>query len=134
MPNKEKKTPIDFAIVQNAIQSMHLPDFSRATIREIVTVSHLIEQKTGEKFVHIIRAEEHSLRIQELERVPFQRIVARRDHHPGGKIELGHRECGQGRRRRPRHERDLKPRGGKDLGGFACKHIAVNASVIANND
>jgi aspartate/methionine/tyrosine aminotransferase len=53
MPNKEKKTPIDFAIVQNAIQSMHLPDFSRATIREIVTVSHLIEQKTGEKFVHM---------------------------------------------------------------------------------
>ncbi len=47
------KTPIDYKAVQESIESMHLPDFSKATIREIVTVSHLIEAKTGEKFVHM---------------------------------------------------------------------------------
>ena len=48
-----KQTPIDNKAVKEAIDSMHLPDFSKATIREIVTVSHLIEAKTGDKFVHM---------------------------------------------------------------------------------
>lgn len=48
-----KQTPINYTAVNEAIESMHLPDFNKATIREIVTVSHLIENKTGDRFVHM---------------------------------------------------------------------------------
>lgn len=48
-----KQTPINSQAVEQAVESMHLPDFNKATIREIVTVSHRIEDATGEKFVHM---------------------------------------------------------------------------------
>jgi aspartate/methionine/tyrosine aminotransferase len=48
-----RETPIDAKAVDEAIEALHLPDFSRATIREIVTVSHAIESATGQKFVHM---------------------------------------------------------------------------------
>ena len=47
------KTPIDAAAVDRAVESLNIPDFSRATIREIVTVSKMIEQATGSSFVHM---------------------------------------------------------------------------------
>jgi aspartate/methionine/tyrosine aminotransferase len=48
-----RQTPINAEAVEKAVNALHLPDFSHATIREIVTVSHAIEAATGEHFVHM---------------------------------------------------------------------------------
>ena len=48
-----RTTPINSKAVEEAIESLRLPDFSKATIREIVTVSQAIEAKTGDRFVHM---------------------------------------------------------------------------------
>lgn len=48
-----KNTPIDYHTVQQVIDSFGLPDFGKATIREIVAISHRIEQLTGTEFIHM---------------------------------------------------------------------------------
>ncbi len=50
---EKKQTPIDYESVKSVIDSFGLPDFGKATIREIVGISNKIEQLTGEKFVHL---------------------------------------------------------------------------------
>ena len=46
-------TPLDYQTVTEAIDSMHLGDFSGATIRDIATLSKVLEQKTGQSFIHL---------------------------------------------------------------------------------
>ncbi len=48
-----KHAPFDYNIVKDVIKSLHLSDFSKATIREIVTIANRIEHSSGEKFVHM---------------------------------------------------------------------------------
>lgn len=48
-----KNTPIDFKIAQEVIDSYHLPDFGKATIREVVAISNELEQRTGQEFIHM---------------------------------------------------------------------------------
>lgn len=47
------KTPIDFQIVNRAIQQSNLPDLGQATIREIVKIVNTIETESGEKFIRM---------------------------------------------------------------------------------
>ncbi|MFI3266465.1 MAG: pyridoxal phosphate-dependent aminotransferase [Rikenellaceae bacterium] len=48
-----KNTPIDFNLVTAAIDSLALPDFSKATIREIVTVAKRVEADLPDSFIHM---------------------------------------------------------------------------------
>lgn len=48
-----KNTPIDYCTAQQVIDSFGLPDFGKATIREVVAVSHRIEKLTGTEFIHM---------------------------------------------------------------------------------
>lgn len=48
-----KNTPIDFSIVEQAIKDSGLPNVGKATIREIVRLINVIEEKTGEKYVRM---------------------------------------------------------------------------------
>ena len=47
------KTPIDYNIVKSVIDSFNLPDFGKATIREIVGITNKIESLTGEKYIRM---------------------------------------------------------------------------------
>jgi len=47
------KTPIDFQIVNRAIQQSNIPDLGLATIREIVKIVNVIEAESGEKFIRM---------------------------------------------------------------------------------
>ncbi len=47
-----KNTPIDYQAVKSVIDSFNLPNFGRATIREIVAITAQIEAQTGKRFVH----------------------------------------------------------------------------------
>ena len=47
------KTPIDYDIVKSVIDSFNLPDFGKATIREIVAITNKIEALTGQRFVRM---------------------------------------------------------------------------------
>ena len=44
---------IDKSIVKSVIEEMHLPDFNKATIREIVAIANKVESLTGEKYVRM---------------------------------------------------------------------------------
>ena len=44
---------IDKNVVKSVIDGMHLPDFSKATIREICTIANKVEALTGEKYVRM---------------------------------------------------------------------------------
>jgi len=44
---------IDKKVVQSVIDGMHLPNFSKATIREICTIANKVEAQTGEKYVRM---------------------------------------------------------------------------------
>lgn len=46
-------TAIDKNVVSNVIEGMHLPDISRATIREIVSIANQVEAQTGAKYVRM---------------------------------------------------------------------------------
>lgn len=46
-------TPLDYQTVTEVIESMQLGDFSGATIRDIATLAKLLEQKTGQPFIHL---------------------------------------------------------------------------------
>ncbi len=48
-----RNTPIDFNLVTKAIDSLALPDFSKATIREIVTVAKRVEVDLPDSFIHM---------------------------------------------------------------------------------
>ena len=41
-------TPLDYDIVTEAINEMDLGDFSEATIRDIQSLSRLLEERTGQ--------------------------------------------------------------------------------------
>ena len=48
-----KETPIDYATAQEVIGQYHLPDFGKATIREVVAISSELENRTGTEFIHM---------------------------------------------------------------------------------
>ncbi len=48
-----KNTPIDPTIVKAVIDSYNLPEFGKATIREVLDMANQIEQQTGEKFIRM---------------------------------------------------------------------------------
>jgi aspartate/methionine/tyrosine aminotransferase len=48
-----KATPFDHTVVEAVIERYHLPDFSRATIREMVGMANDIEQRTGKKMARM---------------------------------------------------------------------------------
>jgi len=48
-----KETPYNYDIVESIIQSFKIPDFSKATIREIVGIANEIEQQTGKKMARM---------------------------------------------------------------------------------
>jgi aspartate/methionine/tyrosine aminotransferase len=48
-----RKTPIDYQIVTDVINEVNLPDLGWATIREIVKIVNLIEERTKEKYIRM---------------------------------------------------------------------------------
>ena len=50
---KTISTPVNYAIAKQTVDSYGLPDFGRATIREVVAVSRQLEQATGVEFIHM---------------------------------------------------------------------------------
>lgn len=48
-----KNKPIDTQIADSIIEKFHLPDFGKATIREIVAISNQIEKQTNVEFIHM---------------------------------------------------------------------------------
>ena len=48
-----KNTPIDCQIADEVIASYHLPDFGKATIREVVAISNELERRTHKEFIHM---------------------------------------------------------------------------------
>lgn len=48
-----KNTPINYQIAEQVINEFGLPDFGKATIREIVAISNKIEKQTGTEFIHM---------------------------------------------------------------------------------
>ena len=48
-----KNTPIDYQVAEEVIVSYHLPDFGKATIREVVAISTELEQRTCKEFIHM---------------------------------------------------------------------------------
>jgi aspartate/methionine/tyrosine aminotransferase len=53
MDGMNRQTPVDYATARCVIDSYHLSDFGRATIREVVAIAGELEQKTGVEFVHM---------------------------------------------------------------------------------
>ena len=49
----ENNTPVNFEKAQAVIDSYQLPDFGKATIREVVAISTQLEQETGTEFIHM---------------------------------------------------------------------------------
>ena len=49
----KQQTPVDHTIAQSIIDSFHIPDFGKATIREVVAISNQIEKQTGVEFIHM---------------------------------------------------------------------------------
>jgi len=48
-----KDTPIDYSVVQTVIDKYNLPDFGKATIREVVDIANKIEKVTGKRFIRM---------------------------------------------------------------------------------
>lgn len=48
-----KETPINRKAVEEAISEMHLADFGKATIREVVAIASKLEQTTGNEFIRM---------------------------------------------------------------------------------
>jgi aspartate/methionine/tyrosine aminotransferase len=48
-----KNTPVNYQIAKQIIESYHLPDFGKATIREVVAISTQLEQETKTEFIHM---------------------------------------------------------------------------------
>ena len=45
-----KETPIDYSVVQEVINEFNLPDFGKATIREVVGMTNQIEKTQWKTF------------------------------------------------------------------------------------
>ena len=48
-----KNTPVDYRKVKEVIDSYGLPDFGKATIREVVAISNRLEHETNTEFIHM---------------------------------------------------------------------------------
>ena len=48
-----QQTPVDQEVTDQTIYSYHLPDFGKATIREVVAISNELEKKTETEFIHM---------------------------------------------------------------------------------
>lgn len=48
-----KQTPIDYQTAKRVIDTYGLPDFGKATIREVVAISTELEKETGTEFIHM---------------------------------------------------------------------------------
>jgi aspartate/methionine/tyrosine aminotransferase len=48
-----KQTPVDYQTAKRVIGSYGLPDFGKATIREVVAISTQLEAETGAEFIHM---------------------------------------------------------------------------------
>ncbi|NCC98577.1 MAG: pyridoxal phosphate-dependent aminotransferase [Bacteroidia bacterium] len=48
-----QQTPFDYSTVKSIIDSFNLPNFSKATIREIVSIALQIEKQTGKRFARM---------------------------------------------------------------------------------
>ncbi|MDR1162106.1 MAG: pyridoxal phosphate-dependent aminotransferase [Tannerellaceae bacterium] len=48
-----KNTPVDYKITKEVIDSYGLPDFGKATIREVVAIASQLEQATQTEFIHM---------------------------------------------------------------------------------
>ncbi|MDR0393748.1 MAG: pyridoxal phosphate-dependent aminotransferase [Tannerella sp.] len=48
-----KQTPVEYQTTKRAIESFGLKDFGKATIREVVAISHQLEKETGTEFIHM---------------------------------------------------------------------------------
>jgi aspartate/methionine/tyrosine aminotransferase len=48
-----KQTPVQYQTTKRAIENFGLKDFDRATIREVVAISHQLEKETGTEFIHM---------------------------------------------------------------------------------
>jgi aspartate/methionine/tyrosine aminotransferase len=48
-----KETPIDYTIVRSVIDEFNLPDFGKATIREVVGMTNQIEKCSGKHFIRM---------------------------------------------------------------------------------
>ena len=46
-----KNTPVDYQTARRIIDGFGLPDFGKATIREVVAISTQLEQETGTEFI-----------------------------------------------------------------------------------
>ncbi len=65
--------------------------------------------------------------------VVLRRVVAGRDHHPGGTAEIGDRDGEHRRGQRPRHEVGLDAGAGHDRRGVLGEHVALAAGVEADH-
>ncbi|MCC8198393.1 MAG: pyridoxal phosphate-dependent aminotransferase [Tannerellaceae bacterium] len=48
-----KNTPVDYITARSVIEKYNLPDFGKATIREVVAISSELEEVTGTEFIHM---------------------------------------------------------------------------------
>ena len=48
-----KNTPVDYQTARKVIEGYGLPDFGKATIREVVAISNQLEQLTKTEFIHM---------------------------------------------------------------------------------
>ena len=48
-----KNTPVDYQTARKVIERYGLPDFGKATIREVVAISNQLEQLTKTEFIHM---------------------------------------------------------------------------------
>lgn len=48
-----KNTPVDYQTARRIIEGYGLPDFGKATIREVVAISTQLEQETNTEFIHM---------------------------------------------------------------------------------
>ena len=48
-----KNTPVDYQTARKIIDGYGLPDFGKATIREVVAISTQLEQETKTEFIHM---------------------------------------------------------------------------------
>ncbi|MCD7935618.1 MAG: pyridoxal phosphate-dependent aminotransferase [Tannerellaceae bacterium] len=48
-----KETPVNSAAVRTVIDKYNLPDFGKATIREVVAIASELEESTGTEFIHM---------------------------------------------------------------------------------
>lgn len=51
--NNMKNTPVDRSVVDEVIGNYHLPDFGKATIREVVAISSELQERSGTEFIRM---------------------------------------------------------------------------------